>query len=363
MIPCLLVIVITNLVLYYVQLDRGCIRQISETLQDISFPSVKKNGRGFDKICSSGLWQPRRGITITNYSKDLIEPPNCKANACSLNRGRTPIRTYTHPRDSCRSVEECVTVTIKTRHRYTAVKRLVSSIEQYYPGVSIVVMDEYDPPDQASYKAWLDYTKEKPRITYHQAEQGISIGRIEGLKTAKTKYVLISDDDFEFVEMTNITKLLTVIEHTDADIVGASVNKDLKFQGVIRVEQPKQQSLPHATFYGEIFHEYLRCFPRCYAADFIKNFFLVDREKILQGKSWDTYLRFIEHRDVFLQMRKRSMRVAYCEDVIVKHMDKDVSLRKMRLPFQQSLLKYTATKWNLSGVPLNFSGKFNTPEI
>lgn len=314
-----------------------------------SWRNVPSNGSS--DFCAPDSWTPSADITLTNYNKDVIEPRDCKASACGLNRGRTPVEFYTSPKDSCRSVQECVTITIKTRHRYSAVQSQVASIERYYPGVSIVVMDEYDPPDPTTYNVWLDYIKEKPRITYGQKEQGISIGRIEGLKTAKTKYVLISDDDFVFTDKTNISQLLHVIQHTDASIVGAPTDEGFTFQGAIRANQPSGTSLPNLAFYANVFHEYLPCFAGCYVADYFQNFFLVDREEILEGKSWDPHLKFVEHRDVFLQMRNRSLKAIYCDSVVVNHAIKDRSLRHMRKPFKKPLLEYTATKWNSSGVP------------
>ena len=49
----------------------------------------------------------------------------------------------------------------------------------------------------------------------------------------KTKYVFIADDDHIFTQNTNLSKLLSILEWTDIDIVGVTLIPDSYFNGIL----------------------------------------------------------------------------------------------------------------------------------
>ncbi len=275
--------------------------------------------------------------------------------ACRFNFNREPVKELQYPKYNCSDVPECVSVTIKTRHRYDLVRRCIDSIGKFYPGIKVVVQDEVNPMDTSEFSAWLKYLKMNPLIIYNQSQPGVGLGRRQALFMAATKYVLIADDDFVFSNKTNISKLLDVIQYSDAHIVGGDTTDKEPFHGVIRsVWEPRdriiQSTLPKVELLGRVFHDIIPSYENCYAAEFTKNFFLADREAILKAGSWDPTRPFFEHEDFFLQMRKERMKVIFCSDVVVEHVRTNVFLSILRKKHKDVMFKRLRKKWHVSAI-------------
>lgn len=303
-------------------------------------------------------WKPNPHFALTHYVQNVTSPPCPPATeACVLNSGREPIEEFELPKYSCLRIHQCVSVTIKTRHRYNLVKRLIESIHRLYPKLKIIVQDELNPENMTSYRNWLAYLKSNHMITFSQSEPGVGLGRRHAVAIATTKYVLVLDDDFVFSRQTNLEKLFTVIQQSDVDIVGGRTGDKYHFQGMIRtVLQPHQSASgssnrrPEVQLLQEVFHDIMPSFKNCYAADYTKNFFLADRDAILNAGSWDSSRQFFEHEDFFMQMRKEQIKVAYCDDVIVMHVRSDSRLEALRIKAKPAMFRQLRAKWNVSDI-------------
>ena len=253
-------------------------------------------------------------------------------------------------RSKCRDVSECVTVTIKTRHRLDNVLRMVRSIRQLHPGIAFVVADEINPDYiKNSPKEWLDLVSDlKSKITYFQTRQSMGLGRTLSTRIANTPYVLITDDDFVITHNTDLNKLLGVLQQTDVAIVGGRVDQN-PFDGIFRVKGPTGlQTLPEVTIYPNVFYEALPCFNDCYVGDIVKNFFMADRQELVNSGGWDGSQLFFEHTDFFLLMRKRNVKVAFCTGVTVVHAARVGNRFVDRGPWVKKGKEYVFKKWNIT---------------
>lgn len=288
---------------------------------------------------------PQKTMLIAGYNHTKV--PHCTSPPCVLNEGREPV-FMKYPKKRCGQVKNCVTFTIKTRHRLHNVTSLIKSILTFFPESNIVVTDEFNSNYTKAPREWFELYNKSPNIVYLQTKTGVGFGRKLATMTAQTKYVLILDDDFLFTGKTNIQKLVDILENTDLKIIGGATDDRFPFDGAIRVwqEEPGERSaklalFPHA-FYGMV-----PCFKNCYVADLIKNFFLADREAILNAGSWDETREFYEHEDFFFQMRKSKLKVATCTDVIIHHDAHDRRLADYRMKTFSKWKHHLLSKWKL----------------
>ena len=285
-------------------------------------------------------------FVITQYQR--TSTPDCHLPVCDLNLEREPVETVSLPeRDRCQQVRDCVTVCITTRHRLSLVAGLVKSVQIFYPGTRIVVVDEFymETDDKTFPREWLDIYDTMPigLLTYKQNSPGVGLGRKMATLMATTKYVLVVDDDFVFTEDTNIMTLVKALDTTDLTIASGAVDEPYRFDGVMRVVSYNYDI--HLVFYPGVFFEYLGSDNECFACDITKNFFLANRETILAKGSWDTTRLFFEHEDFFLSMRKGRAKVAHCPNVHIRHNDKDTSLRKRRKLHYKAWSNHLKVKW------------------
>ncbi len=285
-----------------------------------------------------------KGYHITNLTKNVI-PPNCTQRACTLNLGRKPIALQHAV--TCHRVQDCVTVNVKTRHRYTEVKRFINSIYQYYPGLRVVVMDELEPTDPEDYRKWMTFLDKNPQVRYAQTTPGVGHGRKLAAMLSETPYVLVADDDYVFSLNTNISKLSEVLQRSGADIVAGATSDKFPFAGAFRINPDAGNEGPHLVLYAGVFHGTVPCFQHCYVADIVKTFFLANRNSILSAGSWDSNRPFYEHEDFFYQMRKRRLSVVYCDDVVVQHAAMSRHLAALRHKHYPELRSALQEKWEL----------------
>ena len=133
-----------------------------------------------EKVSNPGIYQPtrsaykvKRGFLITQYNN--MSTNGCTSEICQLNPIPAPIQQIKSPY-SCPSVNNCVTLMIKTRYRLTCVVDLIKSFHSIYPGTKVIVADEiYDNNAKVVYpKVWRDLLAESPHglITYIQTTRG-----------------------------------------------------------------------------------------------------------------------------------------------------------------------------------------------
>lgn len=104
-----------------------------------------------------------------------------------------------------------LTITIKTFERPLALRRLVESIQQFYPRVRIVVVD--DSAEQLQLDGVTTITM--------PFDSGVSAGRQRALEAVETRYVMVLDDDYIFTRRSGLVPCLRYLQRNEAvDIVG-----------------------------------------------------------------------------------------------------------------------------------------------
>jgi len=199
------------------------------------------------------------------------------------------------------SLEEKVTVIIKTFERPSCLDMLITSIRKYYQKIKIIVADDSMHP--------------LPRrdVEFHVLpfDSGVSLGRNYLVRQVKTPYLLLLDDDFCFIKETNIAKLLKILENSDIDIIGGRCieKKGVRnSQAVFKIKNKKLicDAKPYGTQNG------IKLF------DMVANFFLAKTDR-LRHFQWDESLKTGgQHLDFFLS-HKGKIKVALHSKVFIYH--------------------------------------------
>jgi glycosyltransferase involved in cell wall biosynthesis len=143
---------------------------------------------------------------------------------------------------------------------------------------------------------------------------GLCVGRNEGIKRVKTKYVLIGDDDFYYTN-DDVSKLLRLMYVSD--IAGGRVieNGTVKnYQGTFSEEDGGLvwNELDISSFYE---HKGVRYTP-CHL---VFNYFVAKKSLFTKIK-WDNKIKVsYEHSDFFIQCWKKDKKVVFCHDAFVTH--------------------------------------------
>ena len=315
----------------------------------------KEDGSQAPPTLTLTYYPPNPKYLITKFEHS---EPECPHDSCSLNQERTKIDVIPQKKIQCVPISKCVTVNIKTRHRYEEVKAFIDSIHEYYPALKVVVMDEFNPEYENT--EWAYFVANSPLVTYAQVHPGVGYGRVMAARISDTPYVLVADDDYKFFDQTNVTKLVDILENSNADIVSGTTDDTFPFAGAMRVSSEKGKSL--LSLYPGIFYDVIPNYKNCYQADIVKTFFLARKDAILEAGSWDAGRPFYEHEDFFFQMRKERLKIAYCDDVIVKHVPRTRDLATLRHTFFDDLKVKLMEKWKIYDyfsctVPLTYTEK------
>ena len=114
--------------------------------------------------------------------------------------------------------ENC-TIFIKTFLRPKCVEKCIENIRKYYKDIPIIVVDD-------SYVPLHEDRWENDNIIWYtlQADSGCPVGRNYGLSKIKTKYFFYLDDDHLINENTDLLLMYKLIEKSNFDILGGTVN-------------------------------------------------------------------------------------------------------------------------------------------
>lgn len=106
-----------------------------------------------------------------------------------------------------------ITILIKTFLRPNVVKRLLASIEKYYPDVKVIVLDDPD-------------------------DMGVSEGRNRLVDMCETEYCLILDDDCIITDKTDLYRAVKELQEKDLDIIQFATQNDYErdYQGIFKTE-------------------------------------------------------------------------------------------------------------------------------
>ncbi len=209
-----------------------------------------------------------------------------------------------------------VTAIIKTFERKECLDNLINSIKYYYPDLPIIVVDDSKNPTP------------RQDVEYHilPFDSGVSKGRNFLVSKVKTPYVLVLDDDYQFIKETKIEKLLDVLKNTSIDMIGGRwiMRKDGKiklhsYHGQLKIRDGLLYHLKKSKGKESGYKLY----------DIIHQFYLT-RTETLKKYPWDENQKVCDHIDFFLNC-KNKLKIAIHPEVLIFHKKyRDDNYRKYR---------------------------------
>ncbi|XP_003467096.2 beta-1,4 N-acetylgalactosaminyltransferase 2 isoform X1 [Cavia porcellus] len=215
-----------------------------------------------------------------------------------------------------RKLRNLVTIATKTFQRPHKLQALLRSIREFYPDLTVIVADDSDRPVKI----------DDPHVEHYIMPfgKGWFAGRNLAISQVTTKYVLWVDDDFLFTPKSRIERLVEVLEGTELDVVGGSVQGNV-FQFKLFLEQSEDGDCIHRRS-GSF--QPLDGFPGCVVTSGVINFFLAHTER-LQRVGFDPRLQRVAHLEFFID-GLGSLLVGSCPEVVMGHQPrvqaKDVEL-------------------------------------
>ncbi|XP_029402497.1 beta-1,4 N-acetylgalactosaminyltransferase 2 isoform X1 [Mus pahari] len=225
-----------------------------------------------------------------------------------------------------RKLRNLVTIATKTFLRPHKFQTLLQSIRKYYPDITVIVADDSKEPLEIK----DDY------VEYYTMPfgKGWFAGRNLAISQVTTKYVLWVDDDFLFSDKTKIEVLVDVLEKTELDVVGGSVQGNT-FQFRLLYEQTENGGCLHQRW-GSF--QALDGFPGCMLTSGVANFFLAHTEQ-LRRVGFDPILQRVAHGEFFIDGLGRLL-VGSCPGIIVDHQVRTPSKDSKLAALEKSYAKY-----------------------
>ncbi|KAL1779910.1 beta-1,4 N-acetylgalactosaminyltransferase 2 isoform X2 [Sigmodon hispidus] len=208
-----------------------------------------------------------------------------------------------------RKLRNLVTIATKTFLRHHKLKILLQSIRKYYPDLTVIVADDSKEP--------LEIKDDYVEYYLMPFGKGWFAGRNLAISQVTTKYVLWVDDDFLFDNKTKIEVLVDVLEKSELDVVGGSVEGNV-FQFRLLLEQSKNGGCLHQRWGG---FQALDGFPRCMVTSGVVNFFLAHTEQ-LRKVGFDPRLQRVAHSEFFID-GLGSLLVGSCPEVTIRHQSRE----------------------------------------
>ena len=198
------------------------------------------------------------------------------------------------------------TFVIKTFERPKSLFTLLKSIEEFYPKVPIIIIDDSQKPIKKKWVSQIQYV-------HTEFDVGVSEGRNRALKLVKTKYFVLLDDDFEFTQQTKIETFKELLEKYNFDLIGGKLYNygwyDLRFEGFLTI---------YRKFLYICTYEDLNYIYDAVRVDFMLNFFLAKTD-VIQKNLWDSELKIGEHTSFFLDLKDNHVKVGYTPLVSINH--------------------------------------------
>lgn len=216
--------------------------------------------------------------------------------------------------DEDRSLDEKLTVIVKTFERPATLERLVRSIRARYPTLPIVVADDSRSPSRLP-------SVETVTLPF---DSGVSAGRQAALDRVRTPFVLVVDDDFVFTSRTDLRIGVRDLERSPrVDLVGGEL---LDLPLLRRRGPPLGQIFPTSARplvpVGSAIDGLLVC-------DKVMNFYVARTER-LRLVGWDPSLKRIDHADFFT----RALGVLVCV------FDASMSCLHAQTPFDRAYMAH-----------------------
>ena len=286
------------------------------------FNEVRRPARLMLSLTEETFFQEDRKLL-----KNAVIPPNnadCDFKACGFNKPITPIKTLPSSQvETCSNPWECVTVVVKTARRPHLVIRLAQSIRDSY-GFDLPIVCVDDGPDDHP-QDMLDQIAKYPLLRYVVSEDpdlGIAEGRNQALKLVQTKYFFILDDDVLFMKTTDLKTMISVLDTTDAVVVGVRLAGRANFAGLMKFGYYNSPVRRLGYFPATCFklNWTVPNFPQCVSCELNSNVWMARTQHILDLGGWDPELKIREHKDVFIRMKAAGYKVATCNHILLEHL-------------------------------------------
>nr|XP_006812674.1 PREDICTED: beta-1,4 N-acetylgalactosaminyltransferase 1-like [Saccoglossus kowalevskii] len=166
-----------------------------------------------------------------------------------------------------------LTVVAKTFERYECVKRLISSINTFYPNMTIIVADDSEKNVKHFQMPFLD---------------GYAAGKNLVVSQVRTNYLLMVDDDFVFTNETILERFVVKLESRTAELdlvagvisnMKGKISEDTSKNGWSEVEYARNED-GGCLFKRDIPVKRVEGFPNCILKDMVINFFMAKTEAI-----------------------------------------------------------------------------------
>jgi len=184
-----------------------------------------------------------------------------------------------------------LTAIIKTFERPDVLRRLVTSIQQRYPALRILVVDDSREPQPI----------EGINTIIMPYDSGISAGRNRALDNITTPYFLLLDDDFIFSRHQQLAPLIELMDqHPEIDILGGRcIDLPLFTQPPFHQAQLHDTRAKPKTPLGSTYPCETET---CTVVDKVQNYFIGRTDSIRKVK-WNPDLKVQEHTEFFTRAR------------------------------------------------------------
>ncbi|XP_073798827.1 beta-1,4 N-acetylgalactosaminyltransferase 2 isoform X1 [Danio rerio] len=210
--------------------------------------------------------------------------------------------------DPGKDVNSQVTVLIKAFLRYKELNVLIQSIRSHYPKIKIIVADDSLEPEKVKGENIEHYIM--------PPAQGWFAGRNLALSQVTTKYFLWVDDDFVFLENTNIESFVKIMEaNPELDVVGGQVESN-QFSFRLEYEEGSSDEGGCITRVMQT-RAPLPGFDGCFFVDGVVNYFM-GRTEAVRKVGFDPFLKRVAHTEFFIDALG-DLLVVTCKDLKIGH--------------------------------------------
>ncbi|XP_070552380.1 beta-1,4 N-acetylgalactosaminyltransferase 1-like [Ptychodera flava] len=258
--------------------------------------------------------------TIYNIeSREIIDVTLMSYNVSIHVHIKRPERPWLYDPGESGNINSTVTVITKTFERYSAVKRLISSVHKFYPGITILIADDSEFPEKI----------QLPNVKHYimPFADGWFAGRNLLVSQVRTKYFLWVDDDFVFTNGTRLERFVEKFEHPNVsvDYVGGTFGDEFgkasrksNCYGCRRLEfQYGDEEGDCLAVRKERKYHQVAEFPQCFWADGTDNFFMA-RTSSVRKVGFDPFFERVGHFEYFIDSLG-TMRMMGCTDVNIMH--------------------------------------------
>lgn len=227
-------------------------------------------------------------------------------------------------------------ILIKSFIRFQSLRRLVDSIERYYPGVTIRIVDD-SPNDKQSagftpHNLRLILQEEdrfrhslskKDHIHYYKLpfDVGLSAGRNYLLRHCETKYFVLMEDDFEISQETDLARLERVISSREDIVIaaGGTYENERRYRKQIGEMRQIEDALIRYTYGNRAPKEVvggLKCVP----CRFTQNFFMGNLELFKKYNiKWEEKIKITREHAYFFFCIPKELKIYYVPHVWIIH--------------------------------------------